>query len=981
MKKTLIIALLIALTLSLTLVACKTDDEVSIVPETLKLEVGSEVDWNGHVVVKVNGKAVANPQITWEKAEGNEQSVGMCRYVITYVHNGQSYTRDAFVNFTNGVQLLVLPGTHNYKIGDEANIDWKTLVTVTIDDVLQQNPELTATLKSGDKNVAGNCVYTVKFSRNGKDYTVDCTITYNEHVRITPTAETQNVVIGDEIDWTQFVAVYVDDVLVNNPDLSVELISGEPEDEDLCVYEVGYEYEGKTYTAEVRVRYKKAVPPAEPVITVAFKDGNTVFKIGEDWTKALIVKIDYVEVENPLDYLTVTLKEGDPTIEGKCTYTVTVNHENLREPLTAETTVSFLNNPPDATDVSLLNTLLQKVYDSYTFTYHYYEVGNEKYYMHETDKVQYTDAVNMWEIAYEEVNKGETEDVTETLDYFFSYNPNNSEVRLYLQANDDSWKFYRYEGSNVSGYARYAPMAFIFEDLETPLNAKWFVKTGENEYSAHEVFLQDIADAIFGVNEGETYESIVITTDGNDITSVSARSTTHTTVLDQTTGDEKEVTFTSVITLSWSNFDSTTVTLPQATEAESGGNDNEVPEYVDPATGEELTDEQKTAFNEALGKTYQSITLSYNNDKGDMFYRYSGVFKLTPVSSYTALRELGQYKDWIMSDITEEYYMLKLTDTVSDVWKIISSKGDFIKYSNQELSLTYFATYVMASDFGFTADMFNYVNGLYVIKSESINAFAAMFGEVFELTGYTKFDVLSFTVKLDGNGNVEEWRLVADCAADNDVFYWDLSFTYSNFNSTTVTLPDSTLTKDAITAEQRTELEQAIAADYSNVTVNELVSGTNMYFMGDDVTVIGKLYDEASDRYTMFTDVYKIADGKYYEVVGGIETEITLAAFEEYVLRFHFELINLDNVTYDKNKDLFYISAASIDADEFALYMKDAFGEDAQVTGFAFQVKDGRIVSVTTYFNDGDILVTAELSNFGTTTVPQNNPESGATEE
>ena len=89
-----------------------------------------------------------------------------------------------------------------------------------------------------------------------------------------------------------------------------------------------------------------------------------------------------------------------------------------------------------------------------------------------------------------------------------------------------------------------------------------------------------------------------------------------------------------------------------------------------PENGADLTSEQQNSLTEALNKVYQSITSGYTNDKGEMYYFYSGLLKLTGNLSYTEERELARYKDWIISDITtslllfetNRYYVRRMDD-------------------------------------------------------------------------------------------------------------------------------------------------------------------------------------------------------------------------------------------------------------------------------------------------------------------------------
>lgn len=979
MKKTLLCVLLILLTLSLTLVACKT--EVSIIVEDVTLEKGEPVFWENYVTITVNGKKVENPVFLKELVEGDPSKAGICKYQITYLHNEQYYTREAFVTFTAGAEMAVLPGTHVYKVGDK--IDWTKLVTVTVNGTEVENPTLNVwTL--GNPNVAGDCEYTIEYTHNGRKISKPCTIHYDDHVRMVVAKEITDVYLGDEIDWSSIVSVYVDDVLKEKPGLQITLKKGNPNDYEICDYEVAYKYEGRDITITVRIRYNpQPEAPIKRKIT-KLEIHQNAFKIGDaiDWRKISVVYVDG-RLETDFEISAEPIESGNPDKEGLYEYLFTVTVDGA-DPQEFTGNITFVEELPNPNDVTLLSALFNKDYDSYTFTYNYAETGNEQYYMRETDKVM-LGATSVWQIDYEDVNVDPNGDGTITSNLFYYLTANNAadEIRLYREyqgENGKEWKYRKYSSAESANYQNYLPMAFTFYEYRTDIMAQWFDNVDGVHFKVKDVFLENVAEILFGIEDGQTYSRIVLTTDGENITSVFGEYTFNVTVADQATGGAKQVEITAVVELTWSDFEDTTVTLPDASEYVPV-NDNEKPEYVDPTTGEELTADQQAALNEALNKTYQSITSSYVNEKGDMYFRYSGSIKLTPTASFISERELQQYRDWIISDTTQMYYCLKLDGTHCTVWQMFGDNGDFMKYDELEMSLTELATYLPICDFGFTADMFGYVNGVYVIKPGQIEQFKTKFASVIPMDGYTKFDVLSFTVKLDSNGNVTEWRLVADCIdADKHDFYWDLTVNFANFDNTTVTLPDVEFNHlGNITDEQASELNNALNADYSNVTIKDCVNDSTMYFMGEDVTVIGMQYDPNTGRYSPFTDIYKIDGDNYFEIIGGVETETTKAKFDEYVLNFDFTQIDVSKVKYDTEKQAYYIAATDIDSDAFVLYYKGFFdyqndegnGVNFEITAFSFTVSDGRVVSVTAYFDDGTVTASALLSNFGTTTVPQ----------
>lgn len=824
MRKFLLFALLIVLALSLTLVACQTDDKVTIVPEALTLDKGTAVDWKGHVTVTVNDNQIDNPDITWTLTEGDDKAAGTCKYTISFVYNDKEYTCDGIVTFVEETVRLLLIGPS---------------------DIIQ-------------------------------------------------------LTVGDNINWSTYVKAYLDNKEVAAT-LTATLKSGDENEEGTCVYEISCEQDGETAKTQVSVRY------------VAAEEDNS--------------------------------------------------------------------------DLEALKALFAKEYDSYKFTYYYYEVGNEQYYIRETDKVIMS-ATSLWQIDYEFVDADETgAAVTSDLLYYISFNDSADDIRLYFEYSTDNGKVWQYHPFSYSAdylsYYDYLPYSFMFSEISDDVLYSWFEKVADNKYAAKQDFIKSVAQGIFEqYDDNQTYTSIEITTDGENITQVVGRYTINDTVIDESTGEEQQVSIDAVIEYTWSDFDNASFTLPEATEYVPV-NENERPEYVDPTTATELTTEQQTALAEALIKTYESYTCMYFNDKGDMNYFYAGMFTLTPTASYVYEYELAQYLDWIIEENEEEYFFSKISDTNSDIWMIIDAQGDFIKYSNQSLAITVWDPSIFVSEFGFTADMFGYADGTYVVMPDKIEQLTAKISEVLDIDGLTKFEILSFEIKMDSNKNVTEWRFVADCIESGDAYYWDLTFDFSEFNSAEIKLPNGNFDNlEDLTDEQQTELNQALNADYSNVTILDCIDDYTMYIVGDNTSVRGVYKNE------QFEELYTIENGKYFEVdADGVATEITKADYDEWVLNYDFTQIDVTKVKYDTVQQAYYISAEDIDKDAFALYFKGFYGTDADndnyeyvVTAFSFEIDEGHVVSVTAYFENGRMTATGVLSEFGTTTIPQDT-EQGTTED
>lgn len=949
--------------------------DVSIVVAEQTLKVGSPVDFAGKVTVKINGET-RNPVISSVLKSGNPNEVGDCVYTISFTENGQTYTAEGVVHFRKAVVNVVVL-SQNVEYGDnETDVEYISSQVQLAITVEGETVDSEITWKLGDNQVSEpdvNCKYIISFEHNGEKYEAEVSVLFQSpDVRFD--VEIQHLNVGDDLDWNGHVKVSVNGQEIEHPEITWVKIRGDENQNGSCVYLISYEYKGETYTCEGTVRF------AEPQVTINAIDQYLLVGGTIEWNEYVTVRIDGVVQKNP--QLQVTLKSGTENAVGTCVYTLTFTYRD--KPYSTEAKVVFVDSGMDPGDVDALDAILAKGvddYTGYTMRYHFYEVGKEQYYISETDKVT-LGAISNYYIDYTDVNFNDNvqQVVTNEMKYYLSVNGAANELCYYRDMGKETpeWKYTKFTIPNdEASYTRLLPMAFLFGDLESGITKAYFIKLDTNVYEVKEALLGEVAEKLFGYDEeSDTYTRILLETDGYNITKITGYYTTDYDTADSQ-GNAVTVSVDSVVELSWSDFNDTAVEIPEATEYVPPRED--LPEYVNPENGADLTSEQQNSLTEALNKVYQSITSGYTNDKGEMYYFYSGLLKLTGNLSYTEERELARYKDWIISDITTSYYCLKQTDTTCDVWMMISDKGDFIKYPGYEATLTDFATYFAITDFGFTADMFGFADGKYVVKPDKLDAVKEKISQVIPLSNFTNFELLTFTLKLDSSNNVTEWYMLADCTTvDKDVFYWQLTFNYSDFDVTEINLPDEIVGDLTDLDEARKEqVTEAFNADYSNATVTDCVNGSVMYYVGDKITVKGSVLNDAG-YIEKFTDEYVIKDGNYFEILGGNETAITKAKFEEFVVCFNFGIIDVTKVKYDAVRDTYYIAAGDTDADAFALYYKGFFGDGANVNGFAFKIQDGRVVSVTVCFDNAT--ATATLGDFGTTVVPVDK-DNGTTEE
>ena len=794
------------------------------------------------------------------------------------------------------------------------------------------------------------------------------------NAEVTISAPTPEIPIGELVDWNEYVTVTVNGEKVENPEISWTLVSGDPAVGGRCRYEITFVYDGETYAnGNVFANYVGTV--------ITASDFELAIGATVDWTSHVRVVVNGQTVQNPA--VTWTLISGNPEVEGECTYQI--SYTNMGHTYTTNGKIRFVT--VNSGDVEALSKAFAKVYDSYTFNYKYVEAGYEDEAITERDLVQLGDTSVYYIEYYDSYYLEDYGDVVTDLKYYLTINVKGNLVRYYRDYGEETpdWQYIEMTADEFvdNYYDNYAPYAFVCSDV-SDLSAVYFEKTSSNTYKCKSQFLNDVADIIFGVNTDEqTYTSIVITLDNNgDVASIEGKYIIF--AVDGYAVEDREAT----VTFSWSNYDSTTVTLPNATEYVEPP--LEPPVHIDPNEGVELTEEQKTALQQALDKAYESIAYQFISDKGSWYAFIYGDGKYTQSMSYDNYAEEYWIYDWLLYAETYSILTNKLTDQACEAWELWGSNGSYLHMPNLNASYMAFSNYVGIADFAFTADMFGYVEdlGLYVVRPDKISALADKFTGVIDVEDLSSFAITTFTLRIDDNGNVKEWYMLADCYDESgDELYWEFSFGYSDFGNVTISaLVDAVPQPDAdVTGEQLAALEQALAADYSNVTVKENVLSKEFRIVNSDIQ---NIYQQYGDTYV---EQYKIVDGMYYLVnAQGSLTEISRTgdenSFEYNVLTFHFDALNTSNVRYDSNLGCYYIDVtalADFDINEFAFYWSDMFAETMVFSGLAIYVEDGHVVSVHAYgtfevtdeetgsTDTYDFAISATLSSFGTTVLEE----------
>ncbi|MCM1289883.1 MAG: hypothetical protein NC132_03515 [Corallococcus sp.] len=787
--------------------------------------------------------------------------------------------------------------------------------------------------------------------------------------------DTLELKVGETPDFNGHVKVTVNGEEVTNPQVTCTLVDGNPNEAGRCTYRVTYTHNGTNYTKNGFVNFKAD--------NVVLEGENFVQRLGTAivWKDHVTVTVNGSAQSNP--NLTAVVKSGTEGAEGVVVYTVTYTYEG--KPYTTEVSVTYTNVDPD--DTEILETLFKKEYDSYTVEYRDQMVDLPDFPIIERDKIVLGDTGSLVEIY----KKNYIDNVEETS--YISIDFPTDKLLYYFQSGSgaDSWRYTAYSWENdAATYAYYWPIGYAPYDCldeygNLPVSKLYFSRESSTGFVVKNAYLTDVAEMLFYASENDTrtFTKIELETDGTYLTKVTG----------YYTRKSDSVSYDGIISFTWSNVNGTSVTLPEgATEGKpTNPGEPEIPEYTSPEQGSALTPAQTAALTEALAKTYTSVTYSYVNSYKIGEYAFTDTYsgKLTANATYDVVRQLAMRGDFEYYDNLQTTLFRPISSTAGVLHLFYNEHGDY--YSQQIAGTVAKATYCVSfADFGFTADMFGATaDGVYVVTADSLAAVHAKVSQIFGLTEFTSATVMTFTFKLDADNNVTEWYFLADCTDSSDRFYMQVSGAYENYDTTEIVIPG---VFDTTEVADTAEIDAALNADYSNVTINEHGNGYTMYFVDNDIRVDG--FDLSSTGIVTGTwsknYLYKADEGKYYEILGGIETprepiDSTADCVFYNVLKFDFALLQ-GHLKYNAATGTYICHVsdfADYDNDAFAFYWTGFFGETTTVTDIELTVDGGYVTGVRMYVTvtetdseTGATVTTnntmsATLSNFGTTVFPE----------
>lgn len=764
---------------------------------------------------------------------------------------------------------------------------------------------------------------------------VGCTPKGNEKELTIETTGQISVFVGSTVDWKEYITVKYGSDELNLDNAKIDLILGNPDNVGTCKYRISYTYSGQTKTLEVDVSY---VADTTKILRIELSDASVA--IGET-----IVPLDYVTVYYGTEILDKTKAEvskifGDTTQEGVVRYQVSYTYLGQNVTKTLEVTVVDTTDPK----LKTLKTALSQVYDSYTFVSKY-EIAADSYYVNETSKVEGEDK---YQIDYED-SDGTTLDffVHLTDEYTYVYNWEGNEYINYpltltqWNSKDDDGNY---------NYSTYFLNAVSISSLN--LSVDDFEIVGE-QIVCKESKLDLVGEKLFATGvDGAEFTSIVVTLQGEHIVKIDA-------YYDATDmyGD-----YTGHYSYEFSNFNETKVILPDVDPFFE-----KAPEHIDPNDAVELNETQKETLSTALLQQYEKYSYSYiynesngyNMEKentivdGNLYrigYAYSGY------DGYY----FDQFNYYFYVDSSERYWIYEVDENKNYVATELTTQQQVNSFAPYDTQI---------SDFEFTNSLFGYANGKYVAKPTSLDVIGGL------LFDDPESSVIACELEVVENHVTNLYIVIQVDSATDGLYYYTMEYSYSDFGTTSLTVPVAgTTSLIALDQSLTTTLTNAFGKDYSNVTIYDGIFGSTFYFAGEDVHAY--VTDEEG---ALVIDQYKIVDGKYYEVVDGVLTEILFqgsydevteegSGFTYFVPVPDFSKVDISKVQYDSLSETYYIKAEDLDISEFCFY----YDMGLEILSYEFVLTlDGTIESIQILFNyEGEIYQGGlEYSDYQTTMV------------
>lgn len=901
--------------------------------------------------------------------------------------------------------LCACKSTHDVKVTCEtitARIgeqpDFASNVSVTVDGEAVENPEITATLESGDPSKAGTCTYTLTFVYEEQTYTGRATVIFyvanQAEDKVVITCNPITVAVNTDPDFASNVKITVNGQAVSNPQVTSQLKSGNLGVNGTCTYTISYEYNGQAYMLDVKVNFIAD--------NVEFRSEVVYAVVGSapDFSDKVTVSVNGDEVENP--QFSSELVMGSATEAGVAVYKISYTYNNT--PYDTLAFVRFAQTAFSLNDLTqdentALNTILAKVIDKYDFMY-LYEVPDDNSWIKELEtadglkySVDYSHYINEKILDhYDEDNNPVfiTELDEYELDYYLEFAANYASMRLYIKSSEeDKWYYHNLTAADEEIYG-YLPYAFAIS--ENNWDASFFQRLGDNLYSVKPAYLYSVAGDVMNIDE-EQVGLITVKTDGEFVTELN---------IYYVATDDFEEQYLAVLTYAWSNIGQSEVTLPEAEEYVVSA---EVPEdYVDPSLIQEITEDERANLAAAFNKTYDNLTFGYVIDRGEDNLVMTVNGKLAGDLGYCMYKESQMIYDWDYVATLLEYIYQKVDqstnmyylydndyvfakarvyhcDTHGDISSSDVSDGKctncgadvtlrdrhFIELVNED--------YYPVASMLLNSNWFGKIGNKFYIKGDSLAPAFTEMDKFFHFSNdnsFTQIEMSMCQLTLDDDNNVSEVYVILHGVVGSAEVYYTFRFTYGEFGTTQITLPTAKDLQD-LTTEQTTEIESVLLGDYSNVTLTEGISGSVYKFDGNKVNATEPI-DNNNTKETNY-----VKENEVWNELKGVE-KFPLDAtgensFNFLVLNFDLSKLTASQFKYNAATGVYYAELSNDEiialADYYSNFAELYNEERGELFGgfnaIALTVEEGKLTKITLFADE--LSATTTFTDYGTTTV------------
>ncbi len=343
---------------------CKKHTTTIIVQDNIVLSSDENINWSDYITIKVDDETKDLKDATITLLSGDSNSNGICTYEVLYTYKKKEYRQTFDVTFEYPKRVPTFEIKEDIVLTSNQNIDWNQYITIKVNGNAINLADASIQKQSGDSSASGVCSYRVTYLCDEIEYSEDFNVTYQYPT--TPTTEkvkpdikiAENITLtsNQNIDWSQYITIKVNNTSISLDDVAISLVSGNDTISGSCAYKLSYTYNNDTYNKIFIVKYQyptseKATPTFEIANNITLTSNQNI-----DWSKYITIKLDNTPVD--ISKSSILLMSGDETISGTCSYKIIYNYERVDYTETFTVTYQYPNQEKVTPTFEIANNII-----------------------------------------------------------------------------------------------------------------------------------------------------------------------------------------------------------------------------------------------------------------------------------------------------------------------------------------------------------------------------------------------------------------------------------------------------------------------------------------------------------------------------------------------------------------------------------------------------------------------------------------------